>query len=54
MPTRSDALAIPFLIVAESSLFDSSRVPGGAHVLWVYGHVTPGVARRPDRGERAQ
>ena len=29
----------PFLIVAQPSLFDSTRAPAGSHVLWVYGHV---------------
>jgi phytoene dehydrogenase-like protein len=32
----------PFLIVAQPSLFDSTRAPDGRHTLWVYGHVPAG------------
>ncbi|WP_327581410.1 NAD(P)/FAD-dependent oxidoreductase [Nonomuraea sp. NBC_00507] len=39
---RGEAPATPFLIVAQPSLFDSSRAPDGGQVLWVYGHVPHG------------
>ncbi|WP_188196536.1 phytoene desaturase family protein [Nonomuraea sp. SYSU D8015] len=39
---RGDAPAVPFLIVSQPSLFDPSRAPGDAQVLWVYGHVPNG------------
>lgn len=29
----------PFLITAQPSLFDPTRAPAGAHVLWVYSHA---------------
>jgi phytoene dehydrogenase-like protein len=32
----------PFLIVAQSSLFDDSRAPAGKHTLWAYCHVPNG------------
>src|SRR5205807_3383666 len=32
----------PFLLTAQSSLFDPSRAPAGKHVFWVYGHVPNG------------
>lgn len=32
----------PFLIVAQPSLFDSTRAPEGKHVAWVYCHVPNG------------
>ena len=31
----------PFLILSQPSLFDSSRVSGKGHTLWVYTHVPP-------------
>lgn len=34
----------PYLIVAQHSLFDTSRAPSGQHTLWVYGHVKNGSA----------
>jgi phytoene dehydrogenase-like protein len=39
---RGDVPRTPFLIVAQPSLFDPSRVPGQGQVLWVYGHVPNG------------
>jgi phytoene dehydrogenase-like protein len=36
---RGRAPARPFLIVAQPTVFDATRAPAGAHVLWVYGHV---------------
>jgi len=29
----------PFVLVAQQSLFDSSRAPAGKHTLWAYAHV---------------
>lgn len=29
----------PFVLVAQQSLFDESRAPGGQHTLWAYCHV---------------
>src|SRR5262249_576916 len=32
----------PFIILAQSSLFDSSRCPAGQHTAWAYCHVPNG------------
>jgi phytoene dehydrogenase-like protein len=32
----------PYVLVAQSSLFDSSRAPGAKHTLWAYCHVPNG------------
>jgi len=32
----------PFVLVAQQSLFDSSRAPAGKHTLWAYTHVPNG------------
>jgi phytoene dehydrogenase-like protein len=32
----------PYVLVAQQSLFDSSRAPAGAHTLWAYCHVPNG------------
>lgn len=32
----------PFVILAQPSLFDSSRAPSGAHTAWAYCHVPNG------------
>ncbi|HUN82778.1 MAG TPA: NAD(P)/FAD-dependent oxidoreductase [Terracidiphilus sp.] len=32
----------PFVLVAQPSLFDSTRAPAGKHVLWAYCHVPNG------------
>jgi len=32
----------PFVLVAQQSVFDDSRAPGGAHTLWAYCHVPNG------------
>ncbi|MBX2926177.1 MAG: NAD(P)/FAD-dependent oxidoreductase [Chitinophagaceae bacterium] len=32
----------PFVLVAQQSLFDSSRAPAGKHTLWAYCHVPNG------------
>jgi len=34
----------PFVLVAQPSLFDSTRAPAGKHVAWVYCHVPHGCA----------
>jgi phytoene dehydrogenase-like protein len=34
----------PFLIVAQQSLFDSTRAPAGKHTAWAYCHVPNGSA----------
>jgi phytoene dehydrogenase-like protein len=39
---RGRAPTRPFLIVAQPTVFDATRAPAGAHVLWVYGHVPNG------------
>jgi phytoene dehydrogenase-like protein len=39
---HGSAPAGPFVIVAQPSLFDTTRAPAGSHVLWVYGHVPNG------------
>ena len=43
---RGRAVGKPFLLVAQPSLFDDSRVPGGSssHTAWVYCHVPNGSA----------
>ena len=43
----------PFVIVAQHSLFDDTRAPGGKHTLWAYCHVPNGSAvDMADRIER--
>ncbi|MGA2205502.1 MAG: NAD(P)/FAD-dependent oxidoreductase [Terracidiphilus sp.] len=32
----------PFVLVAQPTLYDSSRAPGGKHILWAYCHVPNG------------
>jgi phytoene dehydrogenase-like protein len=32
----------PFVLVAQSSLFDDSRAPAGKHTVWAYCHVPNG------------
>ena len=34
--------ARPYVIVAQQSVFDAGRAPGGAHTLWAYCHVPNG------------
>lgn len=41
-PARGAAPDPPFLITAQPSLFDDSRTPAGAQLLWVYAHVPNG------------
>jgi phytoene dehydrogenase-like protein len=43
----------PFVIVAQQSLFDKTRAPGGKHTLWAYCHVPNGsTVDMTDRIER--
>lgn len=32
----------PFVLVAQQSVFDSTRAPAGKHTVWAYAHVPPG------------
>jgi phytoene dehydrogenase-like protein len=40
--THGQAAERPFVLVAQPSLFDSTRAPDGKHVAWVYCHVPNG------------
>jgi phytoene dehydrogenase-like protein len=40
--TNGDHSEKPFVIVAQPSLFDSTRAPAGQHTLWAYCHVPNG------------
>ncbi|WP_158866469.1 phytoene desaturase family protein [Leifsonia sp. AG29] len=40
---------VPYVLVSQPSLFDSTRAPAGKHVLWAYSHVPRGSTR--DRTE---
>lgn len=40
--THGAAAARPFVLVAQPSLFDSTRAPQGEHVAWAYCHVPNG------------
>jgi phytoene dehydrogenase-like protein len=42
----------PFVLVAQTSLFDSSRAPAGKHTAWAYCHVPNGSAE--DMTERIE
>jgi phytoene dehydrogenase-like protein len=39
---RGEHTERPFVLVAQPSLFDPSRVPAGHHTLWAYCHVPKG------------
>jgi phytoene dehydrogenase-like protein len=39
MIARGEIPARPFVLVAQQSLFDQTRAPGGRHTLWAYCHV---------------
>jgi phytoene dehydrogenase-like protein len=39
---RGSAVARPYVIVAQQSLFDPSRAPAGKHTAWAYCHVPNG------------
>jgi len=43
--TRGDHPERPFVLVAQQSLFDSTRAPEGKHTLWAYCHVPNGSTR---------
>ncbi len=40
--THGQAAERPFVLVAQPSLFDSTRAPAGKHVAWAYCHVPNG------------
>ncbi|HEV3232136.1 MAG TPA: NAD(P)/FAD-dependent oxidoreductase [Candidatus Dormibacteraeota bacterium] len=40
--TRGEHPQRPFVLVAQQSLFDPGRAPGGQHTLWAYCHVPAG------------
>jgi phytoene dehydrogenase-like protein len=42
--THSRIADHPFMLVAQPSLFDSTRAPAGRHIAWVYCHVPNGCA----------
>jgi phytoene dehydrogenase-like protein len=39
---QGQAAARPFVLVAQTSLFDPTRAPAGKHTLWAYCHVPSG------------
>jgi phytoene dehydrogenase-like protein len=39
---RGESVERPFVLLAQPSLFDSSRAPEGQHTLWGYCHVPHG------------
>ncbi|HTV16465.1 MAG TPA: hypothetical protein VME68_17225, partial [Acidobacteriaceae bacterium] len=39
---RGDVADRPFMLVAQPTLFDTTRAPAGKHVAWVYCHVPNG------------
>ncbi len=41
-PWRGEHAERPFVLLAQPSLFDSTRAPAGAHTLWGYCHVPSG------------
>jgi len=41
-PWRGEQADKPFVLVAQSSLFDPTRAPAGKHTLWAYCHVPHG------------
>jgi len=42
---RGDHPERPYVLVAQQSLFDSTRAPEGRHTLWAYSHVPNGSNR---------
>ncbi|MGV3774169.1 MAG: phytoene desaturase family protein [Verrucomicrobiales bacterium] len=42
---RGEVAEKPFVLVAQQSLFDSTRAPAGKHTLWAYCHVPHGCDR---------
>jgi len=43
-PARGAAPERPFVLLAQPTLFDSSRAPAGKHIAWAYCHVPNGWA----------
>jgi phytoene dehydrogenase-like protein len=41
-PWRGEVSEMPFVLLAQPSLFDSSRAPAGMHTAWAYCHVPNG------------
>jgi phytoene dehydrogenase-like protein len=41
-PWRGKAAERPFVLLAQASLFDSTRAPSGKHTAWAYCHVPNG------------
>ena len=52
-PSRNVTASRPFVLVAQQSLFDPSRAPGGQQTVWAYCHVPNGsTADMTDAVER--
>jgi phytoene dehydrogenase-like protein len=49
---RGKIPARPFVLVAQQSLFDTTRAPAGQHTLWAYAHVPFGC--KSDMSERIE
>jgi phytoene dehydrogenase-like protein len=44
LPSRGAAAERPYVLLAQQSLFDSTRAPSGGHTGWAYCHVPNGSA----------
>jgi phytoene dehydrogenase-like protein len=53
-PWENRVDARPFVLLAQPSLFDSSRAPAGKHTAWGYCHVPNGFAGSAERAIEAQ
>lgn len=42
LPWKGEHAVRPFVLVAQQSLFDSTRAPAGKHTVWAYCHVPNG------------
>ena len=51
-PGRGELVERPYVLLAQQSLFDSSRAPAGRHTAWAYCHVPNGS--RADMTERIE
>lgn len=52
-PSHGATAAVPFVLLAQQSLFDPTRAPEGRHTAWAYCHVPNGsTADLTDRIER--